>query len=705
MAATAMPQPFSSPNQALSETAPHRGFFAFLLKGWETAVIRAARPDLSDVPIAVGAKGRVIEPCPAALHAGVSPGLKFREARSRLPTIEIIERDEALSWKTFLPVAKTALKVCPFVYIDRPGRLSFPLASVLRYYETLENFVNSLLALLPDSPVFCTYRDEATPLHLGVGIGPSEIKAYLAAFINADQDAFSGKPTSFRPDLLEALPIEILYYFTDLPDSHDLEILHLSGIHTLAHLSRIDPAHLADRFGKWAADACSLIRSTAQSHAIRYIPEQTPTLSWTFDPPADSREQVLFAARRLAEELITAISGAGYLPRYLRLEALDQAGALSAVSWSVDTSLSSLLVSESLRTLRWHVEMLDNAAPITELRLVCEEITTNKGFQLSFDIREQTSTDTSDTGEQTSRATSQDLTFAVEAPSFHIYGIANASESVYRAICRIEALLGQQSIYFVRPYSFADRSTKSNSLKSVKSSNPVLPSKQSYLPHEEAVLVPALLDSIETHFATSKKLGSKRKLGSKCRHSPQTVDSECDFAAWLDNKESVELSFSPATAAAGAFPPGHIPPPQPALTNIVSLLTTPLSALRSPIPHSLQKDISLLEHQDRLLLPVSVFRGPRSIAPPETVDRFPVISSAGPWRYMLEWWSKDRAICGELWQIAIAIDGIDRKTIPALHVSETACRDTSATGAPCQVALLLFRSDVDGTWYIYAVYD
>ena len=72
---------------------------------------------------------------------------------------------------------------------------------------------------------------------------------------------------------------------------------------------------------------------------------------------------------------------------------------------------------------------------------------------------------------------------------------------------------------------------------------------------------------------------------------------------------------------------------------------------------------------------------------------------------MLEWWSKDRAICGELWQIAIAIDGIDRKRISALHVSETASRDTSAAGTPCQVALLLFRSDLDGTWYIYAVYD
>ena len=519
MAATAMPQPPSSPNEALNETAPHRGFCALLLKGWEIAVIRAARPDLSDAPVAVGAKGRVIEPCPVALHAGVSPGLKFREARSRLPTIEIIERDESLSWKAFLPVAKTALKLCPFVYIDRPGRLSFPLASVLRYYKTLENFFNSLLALLPDSPVFCTHREEATPPHLGIGIGFSQIKAYLAAFVNADQNAFSGKPTFFRPDLLEELPIEILYYFTDLPDSHDLEILHLSGIHTLADLSRIDPAHLADRFGKWAADACSLIRSTTQSHTVRYIPEQTPSLSWTFDPPADSREQVLFAACRLAEELITAISRAGYLPRYLRLEALDQAGALSSVSWSVDTSLSSLSVSESLRTLRWHVEMLDNAAPITELRLVCEEITTNRGFQLSFDIREQSSTNTSHTGKQTSRATSQDSTFSVESPSFHIYNVANASESVYRAICRIEALLGQQSVYFVRPRSFPERSNKSKFLRSVKSSNPVPPAKQSYLPHEEAVLVPALLDSIETHFATSKKLGSKR------RRPPQTADS------------------------------------------------------------------------------------------------------------------------------------------------------------------------------------
>lgn len=726
------------------------GFCAVAIPDWELAVVRAARPDLAEVAVALVKNGRVFATSPEASEVGIRPGMKPREAERRLPSVALLERDEALSRNAFAPVARAALELSPFLALDeRPGRLYFPLAPLMTFYGSLEAIAERFLATLPDSPVLQAlarlsdpYRD-ASPI--GIGAGPTEFVAYLSALKNAsalssphrspNTDLASCSSDTSRASLdipspealLAEFGIETLVEFVEIPDPHDLDVLHLLGIHTLADFVSIEASALADRFGDWALRARELIyRNCLPTTHPPSLP-QDHSISWRFQPPAESKEQLVFVAERLGSELSASLLADGLFPRRLRMDIYEESGNVWSVGWWVDRVAVFSLLAESLRSLRWHLEIVPMKSPVQELRLVPEELVEHTGLQLSLHLHSSSSNDFS----------GGSSTGSPPRWSVRDYDLA------YRAVCRVEAMLGQEVAYLVRP-AVHPKSTSAPPSKPASAPSygvhdaravpdersqripSVLPA--SYLPHQQAMFVSAISEW----------------------HSLLTSTASLPFGpegcSLIDKSDSPTLSTFPGSLLPAA--PGQIPPPIPALLFMVELSLMELSsasfsaepersrsrlagsglnALQRPLSASRRspsrRTTSILpctsplseRRRERFLLPVLVLRGPRKIDPPRSVNGLPVVSASGPWSYILEWWDKDNAIAGEFWQVVVAVSSVsgpDRKAYPnrfAPGNSKNPSTDLRATpqsadDASDLVALLLFRPD-SGVWHAYAIYD
>lgn len=736
----------------VSKRSEEGGFCAVAMPDWELAVARAARPELAEVPIALLENGRVVATSPEAWEVGIRPGMKPRDAERRLPSVALLERDEALSRNAFAPVARAALELSPFLSLDeRPGRLYFPLAPLMTFYGSLEAIAERFLATLPDSPVLQALARLSDPYRnaspIGIGAGPTQFLAYLSALRNTSAPSYHrsentdlascSSATSHRSlDLpsLEALlaefGIETLVEFVEIPDPHDLDVLHLLGIHTLADFVSIEASALADRFGDWALRARELIDRDSLPTAHPPSLPRDHSVSWRFQPPAESKEQLVFVAERLGSELSASLLADGLFPRRLRIEVCEESGNVWSVGWWVDRVAASSLLAESLRSLRWHVEIVPMKSPIQELRLVPEELVEHTGLQLSLALHSSSSNDFS----------GGSSTGSPPRWSVRDYDLA------YRAVCRVEAMLGQEVAYLVRP-AVHPKSTSAPPSKpaSVPSYGAhearaapnersqripsVLPA--SYLPHQQAVFVSA---TSEWHSLLTST--ASLPFGPEGRSS-------------LDTADSPTLSTFPRSLPLAA--PGQIPPPIPALVFLVELSLMGFSSAsfrveRSPSrPHGYGPDGSGLDalqrplsagrrspsrrttsilpcasplserRRERSLLPVLVLRGPRRIDPPQSVNGLPVVSASGPWSYILEWWDRDNAVTGEFWQVVVALPSAssggrqvysNRFAPGDSKGPSTDLRATpeSADEPSDHVALLLFRPD-SGVWCVYAIYD
>ena len=95
---------------------------------WAVATARQEDASIADTPVAIverGPRGMVVFAASAqARAAGVTTGLRRREAEARCAELVVIERDPAAEARAFESVARATEPITPAVVLERPGMLA-----------------------------------------------------------------------------------------------------------------------------------------------------------------------------------------------------------------------------------------------------------------------------------------------------------------------------------------------------------------------------------------------------------------------------------------------------------------------------------------------------------------------------------------------------------------------------------------------------
>ncbi len=353
-----------------------------------------------------------VEACSAAARAaGVRRGQRVRDAQRHCPGLVVRDRDLDAEGRLFEPVAAEIAKITPWVEVVRPGVCAIPVRGAARYHgghgpgrETADEA--SLRIQVQDTLVEHGFD-------CGTGIADGLFAAELAArageggvVVPAGGAAAFLAPYSVvtlgRPGLAELLP--------------------RLGIRTLGAFAALPARHVAGRFGTDEVRAHRLARGLDPRPPAPRPPRADLSVSAEFDPPAAAAEQVIFAAKSLAERLHEALGAEGLTCVRLGVEVTGSDGRTLTRLWRHDGALSALAVAERVR---WQLSSWETAGDeegvggIAFLRLLPDQLMLDEGRQ--------------------------------EA----LWGEVTISDRIERAAARVQAMLGHQAI--TRPYPSGGR--------------------------------------------------------------------------------------------------------------------------------------------------------------------------------------------------------------------------------------------------------
>ena len=130
-------------------TAPR--VIALWLPDWPNEALRREEPKLAaDAPIAIIADGTVAAVSAAGRAAGVSRGLRRREAQSRCPSIVLRPADAERDVRGFEPIVAGLETVVPGVAVLRPGFCVIRAAGPAAYFGAERAAAEALVGRVAD---------------------------------------------------------------------------------------------------------------------------------------------------------------------------------------------------------------------------------------------------------------------------------------------------------------------------------------------------------------------------------------------------------------------------------------------------------------------------------------------------------------------------------------------------------------------------
>jgi protein ImuB len=363
-------------------------------------VVAAGAPPAGQV--AVVHANRVVACSPAARDEGVRPGLRRREAQTRCPGLELLAHDPARDARAFEPVLVAVEALTPWVEVLRPGECAFPARGAARHHggePALATAVTAAVhAALGGPPPSCR-----------VGIADGTFAAGLAARHQAVV------PPGGSQGFLAPFPVATL----ERPDLADL--LVRLGLRTLGDLAALPGVDLAARFGPEGSRAHRLASGLDEWPRAARRPPPDLRMVAELDPPAERVDVAAFAAKALADELVTRLERLGLACTRLRVEAETEHGETLTRIWRHDAGGGRAAGAMAERA-RWQLDgwLAGEAASrptggLTRLALAPDEVVPDRGRQLGF------------WGEQT-----------------------EAGERAARALARIQGLLGAEAVRTAR---------------------------------------------------------------------------------------------------------------------------------------------------------------------------------------------------------------------------------------------------------------
>lgn len=335
--------------------------------------------------------------CTAAARAeGVRRGQRIRDAQRRCPELVVRERDEDAEGRLFETVVAAVAALTPKVEVIRPGMCAVPARGAARFYGGEE----ALRVLVQDAVVEAGFD-------CGVGVADGLFTAELAA---RDNGGGVVVPAGGSAAFLAPYPLSVL------ERSELADLLRRLGIRTLGQFAELPSGHVAGRFGADGALAQRLARGEEPRPLAAAEADAELTVRTEFDPPAAQADQVVFAAKRSADDLHGGLAAGGLTCVRLAVEVGFADGHVLERLWRHDGALSALAVAERVRwqLSAWRTERAEGDEAVwggvTWLELVPDQLVPDTGRQQA------------------------------------LWGQVTVTDRIARAADRIQALLGHHAI-------------------------------------------------------------------------------------------------------------------------------------------------------------------------------------------------------------------------------------------------------------------
>jgi protein ImuB len=327
---------------------------------WPVTAAATAAGCAPDVLVAVLAKGRVLASSAAARAEGVRRGLRIRDAQARCPELVVLKYDPVVDARAFDPVVSCLEALTPGVQIIRPGMCALKARGPSRFYGSEPAAAEKLLDRLETFDV--------PGSRIGVADGP--FAAEQAARSSSAEARVLVVPVGGSADFLAPLTVEVL----EQPALTDL--LRRLGLRSLGAFAQLPVTEVLTRFGTDGAFAHRLARGYDDRPVVdrQAPPELTRTLR--FEPAVDRVDQVAFAVRGLADELVAHLTTLGLVCTTLRIELGTESGQVHEREWLHPRWFSA---TDLVDRVRWQVQGSGSAtseltSPVVAVRLIPQEV-------------------------------------------------------------------------------------------------------------------------------------------------------------------------------------------------------------------------------------------------------------------------------------------------------------------------------------------
>ncbi|MDX2377118.1 DNA polymerase Y family protein [Microbacterium sp. LRZ72] len=375
---------------------------ALWIPDWPIAALVRERGATVDPAQAVAiAKANRIVACSAAARAqGVRRGQRRRDAQACCPTLQLVPEDEGRDNRGFLPVVERLERLAPGVQIVRAGLGALRARGPTRYYGGEDEAARMLL----DEMAACELPDA----RIGIADGP----------FTAERAARLTRPGEVADRVRVVPPGEATAFLHPLPigaigDDELVGLLTRLGVQTLGGFAALDENKVRERFAERGVRLHRLARGLDARPVTARVPPPEHEREIAFEPPLELVDQVGFAVRMTADDLVDSLGSQGLVCTELRVELRDEFGGRSERVWQHPTTFDAAAVVDRVR---WQLEAAIDAdlrggitGGITLVRLEPE---------------------------------------AVDAAAHHAPGLfgQGPGERVHHALSRVQAMLGHRGV-------------------------------------------------------------------------------------------------------------------------------------------------------------------------------------------------------------------------------------------------------------------
>jgi protein ImuB len=288
--------------------------------------------------------------------------------------------ESGLEPRAFEPVVAAVTEFCPRIEVLRPGICAFGARGPARYFGGEAELARKIAQTVTGLGFAC-----------GIGIADGMFAALLASrdsLVPAGDTAAPSTvivPPGTTPAFLAPRSVNVL----GEPDL--TELLIRLGIRTLGEFAAIRAAEAENRFGPQGLLAHRLARGDDPRPLAARAPAADMSVQLEFDPPAESSERVIFAAKSMADQMHAKLAANGLACIRLQIEVICDDGQEITRLWRHDGLLSELAVAERVR---WQLDgwRADRGAGgedaqvggIRLLRLVPDQLARQRGRQLGL---------------------------------------------------------------------------------------------------------------------------------------------------------------------------------------------------------------------------------------------------------------------------------------------------------------------------------
>ncbi|MFC4244705.1 DNA polymerase Y family protein [Gryllotalpicola reticulitermitis] len=290
----------------------------------------------ADLPIALIDAGLVFACSAAARAAGVRRGLRVREAQARCPELVVLPHDPQTDARLFEPLLVAVEQTVPGVQPIRPGMCALRARGPARYYGSESEAAEVLLGVLAEHGV--------PDARAGIADGP--FAAELAAR-HPSADRVLVVPENGSPAFLAALPVDVM------GDGDFTELCHRLGLHTLGALAGMAADELVERFGATGARVHALVTGQDAQVVVPRAPQRALERQLVFDDGLDRIDQLAFAARPTADEVIAGLTAAKLVATAVTVTIQTDSGSESSRTWLHPRWFTAI---DLVDRLRWQLQ-------------------------------------------------------------------------------------------------------------------------------------------------------------------------------------------------------------------------------------------------------------------------------------------------------------------------------------------------------------